>query len=76
MITNFKPYLERTLAEKHNLVTSLRERRRLLKFEAKKKRVTKKRTTTKKKPKPKVSAELEDIFASYSPEMKKLILGK
>ena len=74
MITNSIPYLSRTLADRHNLVTSLRNRRRSIKFEAKKKRVTKKRTVTKKK-QPKVSTELEGIFAGYSPEMQKLIMG-
>ena len=75
MITNSIPYLTRTLADRHNLVSTLREKRRQIKFEAKKKRTAKKRTVTKKKA-PKVSTELEGIFAGYTPEMQKLIMGK
>lgn len=65
-----------SIAERHNQVTALRLKRQQIKMESKKKRTTAKKNTTRKRKPANVSAELTDIFAGYSPEMKKLILGK
>ena len=75
MITYYKPYTSLTIAERHAQVTNLRLKRQQIKIESKKNRSTSKKTTRKRKP-ANVSSELADIFAGYTEEQKKLILGK